>query len=214
MGARTARRRAGSRRAAAALLCLAVASTAAVATVGFPTRIRILGYEPSSGRLCYLLTSPRGEPNLPRVLSIDPADRSGAAPVERALWEKGKGELDLPELYRKIEEFAATLEPLAHCDDDWILETAIEAHDTIQDPYFGQDIERFAMRLRFAIGPYGGDTLVTTYIDRRIEVIGFHEMPGGGEAVVHFSFTGDMFEGGYMTDALRILPRRAHDEEE
>jgi hypothetical protein len=200
------------RRAAALLLGLIIAATAALATVGFDSRIQILGYEPSSGRLYFRLDSPKGEPNLPHVLFIEP-DKPGGEPVEHELWGEGKREEDLPEIYRTIQEFAATLEPLEAYDGNWTLETAIERHDTIQDPYFGQEIERFATRLRFSVGPYAGDTLVTAYIDRTIEVIGFYEMPGGSEAVVHFSFTGDMFEGGYLTDALLVLKRRNGAEE-
>jgi hypothetical protein len=191
-----------------------IAATAAFATAGFDSRIRILGYEPRSGRIYYEFVTPKGEPQLPHVLSIEPGARDGAPPVEHALWGPGKTESDLPEIYEAIWRLAAGLEPLAPLDGtSWRLTTTIVEHDTIQDKYFGHEIERFGIRLRFEAGPYGADTTVTAYLNRTVAVYGLYEMPGKKEAVVHFTFTGDPFETGYLTDALLVLPRRAGAEE-
>lgn len=208
MDPQRSRGRPGRRTAPAALLFAALcAATAAIATVGDHTRIKLLGYESATRRVCFVETSYRGEPALPRVLTIEPGAR-GAAPVEHTLWEGRKTELDLPSIFSAIQEFAGTLEPLEpYGPDGWRLETAIERHDTIQDRYFGHDIERFLMRLTLEAGPFRADTLVTAYFNRMVAVYGIYVVPGGREAIAHFSFTGDPFETGYLTDALLVLPR-------
>lgn len=197
-------------RAGALLLAIGLAATAAMATVGFDSRIRLLGYEPSSGRIYYVLTAPRGEPMLPRVRSIGPSGRGGPEPVEHVLWGPETNESDLPAIYDTIRAFGSTLDPLEpRAVAGWRLEAAVAAHDTIRDEYFGHEIERFRMRLRFEAGPYRADTLVTAFFNRTVVVYGVYRIPGDGEALAHFSFTGDRFETGYLTDALLVMPRRA-----
>ena len=154
-------------------------SSHAWATVGGPTRIRILGYDVKSRRVCYAQTSYHGGFSLPRVLFLDLSSGDPRRPHEHSLWDRKLTEKDLPSIDRRISEFEKTLTALRPLEyKRWQLTVENVGHDKMTDPNFGHEIDRFRLRLIFKNQSFTADTVVTAYCNRNVTVFDWYQIPG------------------------------------
>lgn len=190
-------RRAGS---LAVVLALAACAVPALATVGGPTLVDVLGWDAGRKRVYvhFVLTDAGGSFGDVVSFGLEPGDAGVREPWAR----RGEGTGEDPVALRKLEALRERLRPLA-AEPAAVLpwQSSVVARDSLGDGYCGQEI-RYRVRARWEREP---EFEFTTWGSTEVLLKAVYLLPGHGERLFVFAFTGDRSEGGYETQLPVIV---------
>lgn len=184
-------------------------TTLAMATHGGPEEITLFGYNEQERRV-YWVTYFRNESGkLPQLSYIDFSADQPSEPVLDTTWLKGIKPDDRSArsaIFSRINSLKSQLLPLNTDRPDSLVLTVriIEKGD-----YKVADdlplVARFEMAVTIRSGGLVGATRVTAYINRRIGVKEWVEIPNERFGIATISFTGIPYESGYLKDTVVLL---------
>ena len=183
-----------------AALALVAGAAPALATVGGPTLVDVLGWDAGPKRVyVHFILTDAGD-SFGDVVSygLEPGDAGVSEPWVR----RGEGTGEDPVALRKLEALRRRLKPLAAAAAavlPW--ESSVVARDSVGDGYCGQEI-RYRIRARWEREP---EFEFTTWGSTDVLLKAVYVLPGRGERLFIFAFTGDRSEGGYETQLPVIV---------
>jgi hypothetical protein len=189
-----------------AVVLFAVASPA-LATVGGPTVVKVLGLDPATQYVYVHSVTEDGGDGFGRVFyfALDSSHPEQAVPT--GLVGRGEGSVDDTTLVRGLAALRRTLLPLSGSIPGLSLPwTSTVATDTLDDPMQGR-VARHRVRARWEVTP--GEFAFTTFVRPGVVLRSVHAIPGRSEQLLVFAFVGTPFEGGYETQAAMLVAKPA-----
>jgi hypothetical protein len=185
------------------LLALLACAAPARATVGGPTRLEVLGWDPATHRVYVHSVAESGGDGFGDVLYFALDARDPQEAVSTDLAGRGEGSARDSTLVRRLAALRRRLSPLPGSAPGFSLpyrETV--KTDTLRDRVEGP-IARHQVLARWAVTP--GEFEFTTYDRPDVVLRSVHAVPGRAERLLVFAFIGDPFEGGYETQVAVLV---------
>ncbi len=182
--------------AAALLACAAPA----LATVGGPTLLDVLGWDPDARRIYVHFVDTSGGDFFGDVVSFAPD--SGAAGVSEPWVRHGEGTAGEPALQARLADLRRRLNPMAiepAAVIPW--ESSVVARDSLDDGYAGQ-VVRYRVRARWEREP---EFEFVTWGSPGVLLKAVYRIPGRAERLFVFAFVGNRMETGYETQVPVIV---------
>jgi hypothetical protein len=190
-----------------AVLALLAGATPALATVGGPTVVRVLGLDPATQYVYVHSVTEDGGDGFGMVFyfALDASDPEKAVATD--LVGRGEGSVDDTTLVRGLAALRRTLIPLPGSIPELSLPwTSTVATDTLDDQGQGR-VARHRVQARWEVTP--GEFAFTTFARPGVVLRSVHAVPGRSEQLLVFAFVGTPFEGGYETQVAMLIARPA-----
>jgi hypothetical protein len=192
-----------------AVLPLLAGAAPALATVGGPTVVKVLGLDPATQCVYVHSVTEDGGDGFGRVFyfALDASNPEKA--VSTALVGRGEGSVDDTTLVRGLAALRRTLIPLPGSIPELSLPwTSAVATDTLRDEARALGpIARHRVRARWTVTP--GEFEFIAYDQPGVVLRSVHALPGRSAQLLVFAFVGDPFEGGYETQVAMLIARPA-----
>lgn len=196
------------RRCVAVLLGLLACAAPVSATVGGPTLLEVLGWDPAARCIYVRSVTESGGGGFGGVSYFALDGRDPEVAVVTDLTSRSEGSAYDSTLIRGLVALRRTLSHLPGSVPECSLPyTRTVMTDTLHYAVQGA-IARHRIRARWEATP--GDFEFTTYYHPEVVLRSVHAVPGRSEQLLVFAFTGDSAEGGYETQ-VAVLVRRALD---
>lgn len=188
------------------------ATTPAMASHGGPEEITLLGYNAQKRRVYWVTYFHDDRGKLPQLSYIDFSANQPSEPLLDTTLLEGINPDDMAArsvIFRRIHLLKSQLIPLHTDKSDSIVLTArtIERGDYLVANDLSP-IARFEMAVTIRSGDLIGATKVTAYINQRIGVKEWVEIPNEQFGISTISFTGIPHESGYLKDTVVLLKPR------
>lgn len=179
-----------------ALLLALLAPAPARATVGGPTLLDVLGWDPGTRRVYVHFLPMDGADLFGDVVSY-PLEGAGPGGEVRESWvRQAEGTSDDPQLRAKLKSLRKRLKPLvAEPAAALPWKSSIAGCDSMPDRGSGVAL-RYRVCARWESEP---EFEFTTWESPLVALKAVYGFPGRGERLFVFAFTGTPFEGGYET---------------
>jgi hypothetical protein len=183
-----------------ATMTLLAGAAPARATVGGPTLLDVLGWDPLAKRVYVHFVDTSGGGFFGDVVSFAPD--SGAVGVPEPWVRHGEESYADPVLLGKLADLRRRLAPMAvepAAVMPWV--SRVVARDSLDDGYPGQ-VVRYRVRARWEREP---EFEFTTWGSPEVLLKAVYVIPGHAARLFVFAFTGDRMESGYETQAPVIV---------
>ncbi len=178
------------------------------ATVGGPTLLEVLGWDPATRCVYVRSVTESGGGGFGGVSYFALDGRDPEVAVVTGLASRSEGSAYDSTLVRGLAALRRTLSPLPGRVPECSLPyTRMDRTDTLRHAVQG-DVPRYRVRARWDATP--GDFEFTTYYHPEVVLRSVHAVPGRAEQLLVFAFIGDPDEGGYETQ-VAVLVRRPLD---
>ena len=172
----------------------------APATVGGPTLLDVLGWDPATERVYVHFVDTSGGDFFGDVVSFAPD--SGAVGVSEPWVRHGEGTAEDPALGARLADLKRRLEPM-RLEPAAVIPWAssVVARDSLDGGYAGQAV-RYRVRARWEREP---EFEFTTWGSPEVLLKAVYAIPGHAARLFVFAYVGDRREGGYETQVPVIV---------
>lgn len=185
----------------AVTLALLGGAAPATATVGGPTLLDVLGWDPDARRVYVHFIPTDGGDSFGEVVSFAPD--TGALAVREPWGRRGEGTAQDPALRERLAALRRRLNPLVAEPATVIpFQSSVVARDSVRDDYLLGQVVRYRVRARWEMEP---EFEFTTWGSPEVLLKAVYRIPGRAERLFVFAFTGDRFESGYETQEPVIV---------
>lgn len=182
------------------LFALLAGAAPAAATVGGPTLLDVLGWDPDARRVYVHFIPTDAGTGFGDVVSFAP--EAGAKAVSEPWVRQGEGTGEDPALQERLVALRRRLNPMTvepAATLPW--QASVAAPDTVRDFVPGLDL-RYRVRARWERGP---EFEFVTWGSSVVVLKAIYAIPGRPERLFVFAFVGDRSESGYETQEAVVV---------